>query len=166
MKSVDARDSPLSSRSPDTMLHSHEKRITRGQGGHRDVHARAIGGYPSNNLDINQLWRAHCRLRTMDIVLFERSTKSNGSHARCACGIQSTRLSLVPEPSVYNIHAYVYTRALSAVRLLLKARCPRGIIHCERGPSRKRNVGITADHRWLHPRKTEEMIVINLLLLI
>lgn len=51
---------------------------------------RAIGGYPSNNLDINQLWRAHCRLWTMDIVLFERPTKSNGSHARCACGIQST----------------------------------------------------------------------------
>lgn len=110
------------------------------------AHGRAIRGYPSNNLDINQLWRAHCRLRTMDIVLFERPTKSNGSHARCACGIQSTRYLWSGCPVC--AHARVHTRALSAVRLLLKARCPRGIIHCERGASRKRNVGITADHRW------------------
>lgn len=51
-------------------------------------------------------------------------------------------------PGAPCAHAYLHTRALSAVRLLLKARCPQGIIHCERGVSRKRNVGITADQQW------------------
>lgn len=85
--------------------------------------ARTIGGYPSNNLDINQLWRAHCRCWTMDIVLFERSTKSNrGSHAWCACGIQADALSLVPGPRT-RVCTYTgaHARALSAVRLPLKA---------------------------------------------
>lgn len=72
--------------------------------------ARDLGGYPSNNLDINQLWRAHCRLRTMDIVLFERPTKSNGSHARCACGIQSTRAISGPGPVYARARAREHSR--------------------------------------------------------
>lgn len=70
---------------------------------------RAIGGYPSNNLDINQLWRAHCRLRTMDIVLFERPTKSNGSHARCACAVFS-------QHAISGPHAHTRTHACSECR--------------------------------------------------
>lgn len=61
-------------------------------------------------------------------------------------------------PGASCAHAYLHTRALSAVRLLLKARCPRGIIHCERRVSRKRNVGITADQRWPVREKRKRLL--------
>lgn len=119
------------------------------------AHGRAIGGYPSNNLDINQLWRAHCRLRTMDIVLFERPTKSNARTLGVRVVFSQRAIS---GPGASCAHAYLHTRALSAVRLLLKARCPRGIIHCERGVSRKRNVGITAYQRWPVREKRKRLL--------
>lgn len=81
-------------------------------------------------------------------ALFERPTKSN---ARCACGIQSTRAISLGPGGQFRVYALAYvgihTRGLSAVRLLLKARCPQGIIHCERDASRKRNVALVSDDR-------------------
>lgn len=127
----------------------HDKEDNRG----RWSRASAIGGYPSNNLDINQLWRAHCRPRTMDIVLFERSTKRQRARTLGVRAVFSQRAISGPGSPCMHTHTYIHTRiymrarALSAVRLLLKARCPRGIIHCERGASRKHNVGITTGGR-------------------
>lgn len=137
-------------------------RIARRQGGQpRTLIARAsaIGGYPSNNLDINQLWRAHCRLWTIDIVLFERPTKRQRARTLGVRAVFSQRAISGPGAPVCarNTYTHVHARTPSAVRLLLKARCPRGIIHCERGASRKHNVGITVGHRWQERETSGEM---------
>ena len=117
-------------------------RITRGQGGHRDARSEAtlqttliltscggpiVGSGLWTLCSLNVPQRATARTLGVRVVFSQRGYLwSRG-------------------PRVYSVYTHTYTRirALSAVRLLLKARCPRGIIHCERGASRKRNVGIT-----------------------
>lgn len=149
-----SRDSPLSSRSLDTMLHSHKSahhertrrtprrsRVHTGARSEATLQTTLILTSCGGPIVGSGLWTL-CSLsvpqrataRTLDVRVVFSQRAISGPGASCA-------------------HAHRHTCALSAVRLLLKARCPRGIIHCERGASRKRNDGITADNRWLMREK-------------